>query len=170
MLDAAVSAALDEGVSRLTFGRLAKRLGVSDRVIVYYFPTKDDLIGEVLLALGTRLQAALAPTFSVPAVDHVDVVRAAWPMLARTDVDGVFALFFEASGLAAARLEPYSSIVPRMVDGWIEWTAERIEGTPAHRRSEAAAAVAIIDGLLLLRQVSGPAAADRAARALGVSG
>ena len=33
-----------DGLSNLTFGRLAKRLGMADRTIVYYFPTKADLI------------------------------------------------------------------------------------------------------------------------------
>jgi hypothetical protein len=37
------------------------------------------------------------------------------------------------------------------------------------RRSEATAAIVLVDGLLLLRQVAGPAAADDAARRLGVA-
>ena len=41
-----IDAVLDEGLSRLTFGRLAKRIGINDRSIVYYFPTKADLIAE----------------------------------------------------------------------------------------------------------------------------
>jgi len=39
ILDGALRAALDEGLSQLTFGRLAKRMGMNDRMIVYYFPT-----------------------------------------------------------------------------------------------------------------------------------
>ena len=55
ILDGALAAAFDDGLSRLTFGRVAKRLGISDRIVVYYFPTKDDLIGEVLIAMGVQL-------------------------------------------------------------------------------------------------------------------
>ena len=64
ILDGAVAEAFDDGLSRLTFGRLARRLGISDRVVVYYFPTKNDLISEVILALGTRLQQTLADASS----------------------------------------------------------------------------------------------------------
>ena len=39
-------------------------------------------------------------------------------------------------------------------------------GTPAHKRREAEAALALVDGLLLLRQLAGPAAANRAAKVL----
>jgi AcrR family transcriptional regulator len=143
---------------------------ISDRIVVYYFPTKDDLIGEVLFAMGAELQQALAPAFSARAGNHLELVREAWPMLARPEADPVFALFFEASGLAATGREPYRSLVPQLVDAWITWASEFIRGTPARRRTEAEAAIAVIDGLLLLRQLAGPEAADRAARRIGVVG
>jgi AcrR family transcriptional regulator len=164
ILAGALAAAFDEGLSQLTFGRLAKRLGVSDRVVVYYFPSKDDLIGEVLLSLGAQLQAALAPAFAKPAANHLDMLSAAWPVLARPEHDPVFALFFEAGGLAAAGREPYRSLVPQLVAAWVEWAAGLTNGTPARRHNEAAAAIATIDGLLLFRQLAGPKAADQAAQ------
>ena len=170
ILAGALAAAFDDGLSQLTFGRLAKRLGVSDRVVVYYFPSKDDLIGEVLLGLGTQLQIALAPAFATPAANHVEMLRAAWPVLARSEHDPVFALFFEAGGLAAAGREPYRSLVPQLVTAWVEWAAGLIVGTPARRRDEAAAAIATIDGLLLFRQLAGPKAADQAARRILAGG
>lgn len=170
ILEQALAAAFDEGLSQLTFGRLAKRLGISDRIIVYYFPTKDDLIGEVLVSLGVQLQATLAPSFSTPAADFAELVRTAWPVLASSDADPVFALFFEAGGLAAAGREPYRTLVPQLMDGWIEWASDFIQGTPARRRTEGAAAIAVLDGLLLVRQLAGPDAANRAARGIGVLG
>ncbi len=168
ILDAALAAAFEDGLSQLTFGRVAKRIGISDRIVVYYFPTKEDLIGEVLVALGTRLQETLAPAFASPATDHIELLRNAWPVLASTDADPVFALFFEAAGLATAKREPYLTLVPQLIEAWIEWVAAFVDGRAPRRRIEAETAVAIVDGLLLLRQVVGPTAADRAARRLGI--
>ena len=170
VLDGAVAAAFDVGLSQVTFGRVAGRLGISDRMVVYYFPSKDELIGEVLLSLGARMQQTLEPALRAGQPDHRGLVRAAWPLLATEAVDPVFALFFEANGLAAAGREPYRSIVPLLVDGWLTWTAELVQGPPSVRRREAAAAVALLDGLLLLRQIGGADAATHAARALGVLG
>jgi AcrR family transcriptional regulator len=164
ILDGVIAAAFEDGLSQLTFGRLAKRLGVSDRIIVYYFPSKDELIVEVLQALGSRLQATLDTSLSKPAPDHVALLRAVWPLVARPESDPVFALFFEAAGLAAAGREPYDAVVPLLVDGWIEWAAQLLDGPPATRRREAVAAIATIDGLLLLRQLAGADVADLAAR------
>jgi AcrR family transcriptional regulator len=169
LLDGAVATAFDDGFSRLTFGRVAKRLGINDRIVVYYFPTKDDLISEVVVALGLRLQQMLEEAFVQPVADHRALVAAAWPVVATPEADAVFALFFEANGLAASGREPYSVLVPVLVEGWIAWAAEFIDAPPEERRIEAEAAVAVIDGLLLLRQLAGPEPADRAAQRLGVS-
>jgi len=168
ILAGALATAFDDGLSQLTYGRVAKRLGINDRIAVYYFPTKDDLISEVLMSLGARLQQTLAAAFTSPSADHLALLRSAWPVLAHPDADPIFALFFEANGLAAAGRAPYHTLVPQLVATWIAWVAEFIHGTPAQRRTEAEAAIAIVDGLLLLRQLAGPEAADRAARRIGV--
>ena len=168
ILDGALATAVADGFSRLTYGRVAKHLGINDRVVVYYFPTKDDLVEAVLSSLGTELQRTLADALEA-SDDHLAVVRRAWPVLARPEADRVFALFFEANGLAAAGRPPFDAVVPQLVEAWIEWVGSFLPGRPDRRRAEAEAAIAVIDGLLLLRQLGGPEAADRAARRLGVT-
>ena len=169
ILAAALAAAHADGLSQLTFGRVAKRLGINDRTVVYYFPTKDDLITEVVMSMGLQLQQTLGDAFSTPADDHVELARAAWPVLASTETDPIFALFFEANGLAAAGRAPFDTLIPELVDGWIDWVTAFLRGTPDRRRAEAEAAIAVIDGLLLLRQLAGPDSAARAAERLGIA-
>ena len=169
ILEGALQEALEEGVSRLSFGRVAKRLGIPDRTVVYYFPTKDDLVREVLGAMGAQLQEMLAPVFGgPPAESYEPLMRLAWPLLATPKADRLFSLFFEANGLAAAGREPYATLVPAFVEAWTTAVAGVMTGSAKKRRTEAEAAIALLDGLLLLRQLGGPAAADRAARRLGV--
>lgn len=169
LLAGALATASADGLSRLTFGRVAKRLGVSDRVVVYYFPTKADLVSEVVMAMGVGLQAALTDAFATPAADHTEMIRRAWPVLASPRHERVFALFFEANGLATVGIEPYATLVPRLVEAWIDWAASLIEGPDDQRRAGAEAAVAVLDGLYLLRLLAGPEAADRAAAVLGAT-
>lgn len=168
LLAGALQVALDDGLSQLTYGRVAKALDISDRTVVYYFPTKNDLITAVLMDIGVQLQERLAVAFATKVDDYVALARAAWPVLSATDAQPVFALFFEAHGLAVARREPYVAVIPALVEGWIEWAADFVDGSDTHRRTESEAAVALIDGLLVLNQSAGPEAATRAATRLGI--
>ena len=168
ILAGAVETAFRDGLSQLTFGRVAKHLGINDRTVVYYFPTKDDLVGDVLASMGTQLQHTLATGLRGPVTDHVALLRAAWPILATDANDPVFSLFFEANGLAVAGREPYASAVSGLVAMWIDWTAEFVDGDDEYRRVEAETAIALLDGLLLLRLLAGASAGERAARRLGI--
>ncbi|MFI5837850.1 hypothetical protein ACIA5A_29650 [Micromonospora sp. NPDC051300] len=99
--------------------------------------------------------------------DRRALVRAAWAVLGRPAADPVFALFLEANGLAASGRAPYRTVVPRLVEEWIVWAGELLPDDVG-RRAEAEAAIALIDGLLL-RQLAGPEAADRAAGRMGLA-
>ncbi len=168
LLEGALAVAREQGLSQLSFGRVAKHLGTSDRVIVYYFPRKEDLYVEVIQALGQELQTRLAAAVPAAPGDHRELCRAAWPVLAHPDADRAFGLFFEANGLAASGVSPFDQLVPTLVTAWIDWVAALLPGTTAHRRREAELTVALLDGLLLFRQTAGAAAANRVARSLGI--
>lgn len=168
ILEGAVELALADGVGALTFGRLAKRMGTSDRVIVYYFPSKSTLVSDVLVQIGNQLQTVLARAFTEPAAGHRQLAKAAYRALARDDTDAIFAVYFEACGLAAAGAQPFQDLAAALVEGWVTWLSGFFGGNPKRRRAEAEATLALIDGVLLMRQLAGAQAADRAAKALGM--
>lgn len=171
ILAAARAVALESGMAGMTFKSVGAELGISDRTVVYYFPTKNDLITAVMAALGADLQALLETAFGTDPADVGELVRRAWPALSSGEADRVFALFFEVIGLASAGQEPYTALAPAIIDAWADWLAPRLRGsTPAVRRRRALAVMAQIDGLLLLRQMAGPDVADAAARELGALG
>lgn len=169
MLEAAVRLALDEGVAALTFGRVAAAVGTSDRMVVYYFPTKADLVVGVVTAIGTQLQATLETAFGPDPLNADELMRRAWPVLAAEPSVTIFGRFFEVIGLSLAGQAPYTALAPALLDGWIDWLAGRVEApTAARRRAIAAGIVARLDGLLLLHSVSGAHTARAAARELGI--
>jgi len=169
ILDAAVAVAMGSGMAALTFSRVGAELGISDRTVVYYFPTKLDLVTAVAGALAADVVPLLEEAFGSEPLSQKELMDRAWPVLSTPVADRVFALYFEIVGLAASRQAPYDVLAPGLVEGWVDWLAPRVVGsTPDIRRRRALATVAQVDGLLLLRLVLGADAADDAARQAGV--
>lgn len=168
---AAAAVALEHGMAELTFRRVGERLGISDRMVVYYLPTKADLVAAAATSLGAELMGLLDRAFGSERQEPDALVRAAWPALTTPAADRVFAVFFEMIGLASAGQEPYAQLAPAMIAAWADWLTERTAGANAAARRRAALGVmARVDGLLLLRLTMGAEAAADAARALGVTG
>lgn len=163
LLAQAVELSLDEGIGALTFGKLAKRLGIPDRTIVYYFPSKEALVLAVLQALSAQLQEILAETFIDTIPDYKHWLRVAWPILTSERADPVFKIFFEAAGLAIRGGAPFDSVIPMVVEAWINLLMPLLDVPEDKKRAEAEAAVALVDGLLLLRHLMGHQVAQRAA-------
>jgi AcrR family transcriptional regulator len=169
ILAAAAAVALDTGMGGLTFAKVGERLGISDRTVVYYYPSKSDLIVAVALALGGDLERLLGAAFGDAPRTPAELLQRAWPVLTTPEADSVFALYFEMVGLASAGHPPFVELGASMVGGWVEWLASRTKGsTPAIRRQRATAVVAQIDGLLLVRRLVGAEAAESAAIELGI--
>jgi AcrR family transcriptional regulator len=168
ILAAAVEAVLEDGLSRLTFGRLAKRLDIADRSIVYYFPTKSDLLTRTIFLIAERLQELLDKAFGDQPLSGIELLRRAWPVLTSRDADDVFAIYFELVGLGAANLEPFDTLAPAVMHEFVEWVVPRLDAPDATAYATALSTLATLDGLLLLRQVLGTDAADLAAANLGV--
>lgn len=169
LLAAAVGVAQDEGLHRLSFGRVAARAGTSDRVVVYYFPSKEALVQGVLEAVGAGLLEQLGPVLEgAQARDHRDLARQVWAAVGHRSTEPAVAVYVEALGFAAARTPPYPEAARAVAEAWTTWFADHLPGTDGDRRSEARAALALVDGLLLVRLAAGPDAAAEAAHALGV--
>ena len=168
MTEAVAEVVLREGLAKLTFQRVAEELGTSDRMVVYYFPTKEDLVMAAVTSLSARMQLLLGQAFgNEPQAPDV-LLRMAWPVFKKKNADRIFQVFLELVGYSAAKIEPYRSIVRAILEEWVKWLSERVDAkTNQERRRQALGIVARVDGLLLLRHGMGTAAADDAAHALG---
>lgn len=144
---------LSEGLTGLSLRPLAASLGTSDRMLLYYFSSKDELVGEVLRVLSAELQAVLAAGMTRDRVSAKALVEAADELLSRPEMRPAIAVCLELLGHAARGVEPYAGAARTLLEDWIRWAEGHLEGPARGRRDRALAAVACIEGILVLRAV-----------------
>ena len=96
LLDAAVGVILERGVVALSLSQLAKAVGSNNRMLLYYFGSKDELFTRASLAAYERFPglADLIPSLSRPA-PMPEVLAAAWRMLRDDAHRDYLKLFFD---------------------------------------------------------------------------
>lgn len=163
LLAGLVGHVLRAGVAELSLRPAAAAVGTSDRMLVYYFGSRDGLLRAVLAAVGERLQAGLAAGLPPARLAPEELVAAAWRALQDPAAEPVLAVYLEVAGLAARGREPYAAVAAEQAAAWMAWIADRVDAPAAQRADAAAGVLAVLDGLLLVRAVAGAPIADQAA-------
>ncbi|MGL4743218.1 MAG: TetR/AcrR family transcriptional regulator [Dermatophilaceae bacterium] len=163
LLDGAVAHVLDHGIGTLSLRPLAAALGTSDRMLLYYFGTREALLEAVLVEAGSRLQAVLDASLPAEPVSTATLFAVARRFADEPAAEPYLRLYVELSGLAAARREPFATATARIAQGWLEWTTARLDPGTGDLAEAAAGVLAAVDGLLLIRFALGVEHADRAA-------
>ncbi|WP_380169578.1 TetR/AcrR family transcriptional regulator [Jannaschia sp. R86511] len=156
VLDAAVAVAGRVGLGGLSYRLVAQEAGTSDRMVVYYFADKTALLGGVLARVGDELRAILEQSLPAAGPDgltRAQVLRASRSVFTDPDRQPVLRLLVEAVGLGAAGREPFATVVPQLLQGWVVWLEGRMG--PAGP-GEAVATVATVEGLVIVGGLLGP--------------
>lgn len=165
-LTGAVEHVLQHGVSGLSLRPLAAALGTSDRMLLYYFGSREKLLEAVLDLVGDGLLAGLTAAVPPGRSDPQALLRSLWSLARDPDVEPVLRLYVEILGQAAAQVPPFPAAAGRVAHRWLDWAHDRVDVPARQRRDVAAALLATLDGLLLLRLAVGADVADGAARRL----
>lgn len=153
LLDGAVAWTIEHGLADLSLRPMAKALGTSDRMLLYYFGTKDELVAAVVDRAADGLAGALELVLPDLSRSPKAFVEGIWGLLTDPAAEGVVDLFLELFVLTRRRGEPYASASARVIDRWLELAAPALVtmGVPARRADGVvAAALAQLDGGILL--------------------
>lgn len=171
LLEKIVEALLRDGLGAASLRPLAKAVGTSDRMLLYYFKDKADLLSAAFGAIAGRLmvelEVALPPGETAPPAALLTRLGA----ITRGDsVRRAMQLWIELVAAAGRGEEPHRTVASAILDGFLVWIESRLPedflaGRPAGRRATAAAILACIDGAALLRALGRDEAADLALEA-----
>jgi AcrR family transcriptional regulator len=157
---------LEHGLIHLSLRPLAAALGTSDRMLLYHFGTKDDLVAAVLLESNDRSVAAVSAL--PPSSDLRAAVHDIWSIWQSREIEPCTRLYVEAAALGLLGREPYVSVVRSANERWMRAVVAHLtrSGVP---RSVARRAAAIIDATFMGFQLDLPLDVSRAARRRAVA-
>ncbi|HBX38810.1 MAG TPA: hypothetical protein DEG76_16655 [Pseudohongiella sp.] len=138
---------LATGISGHGIRALAKAADTSDRMLIYYFSSKDELLRESLMMIVDGLSIQLDQEVGDTRQSCTDLLETLTLLCQRPDWRPMTSLWFEIVGLAARGQEPFQSVACEIADAFIEWIAQHL---PESEKSRAADLFAHLEGRMLL--------------------
>lgn len=141
---------LERGLGEASLRPMAAAAGTSDRMLLYYFADKNELLSMTLTRIAERMLQLLesARTDALP-------MHQLLPQLARLlrepRIEPYLMLGLELAARAGRREEPFRRIAGQICDGFLAWIAASLAVDKESERAPLAAVVfAMIEGLVLL--------------------
>jgi AcrR family transcriptional regulator len=144
LLDAIVQYLILHGIVDLSLRPLAKAVGSSPRVLLYYFGSKEKMIVKILAEIRRRQRAVFAHT---QAATFEQACRPVWKHMTAPSSEPLFRLFFEAYGLALRHPRLYKHFLRSTVNDWIEFIADPLQSEGLQRKKARALATIVLAGL-----------------------
>ena len=161
LAEAATDHALEHGLIGLSLRPLAAAVGTSDRMLLYHFDDKDDVVATVLRASNDR---SITDIRRIP--PSRDLRRAVLDLWAAT-TSGQLArcqrLYVEAAALGLLGREPYVTVVREANERWVGAVADHLVAAGADRR-RVRRAVTLLDATFMGLQLDLPLAPDQSER------
>jgi len=153
LAQAATDYVLRHGLVGLSLRPLAAELGTSDRMLLYHFADKDDLVATVLRVSNDRSVAEI--TALPPSAGVRQAVLDLWAAVTSPRLDRCQRMYVEAAALGLFGKEPYATVVREANAVWVAAVAGHLvaSGTPPERATRA---VALLDAALMGFQLDLP--------------
>ncbi|MGW1914519.1 TetR/AcrR family transcriptional regulator [Streptomyces sp. NPDC002076] len=152
LVDAAVDHVAEHGIADLSLRRLGAAIGVSHRMLIHYFGSKEQLLVEIVRTSERRQRELLSRLHLEPGLSPAEVARLLWRRLTDPRLAGQERLFFEICGHALRGRPEAVPVLEGLVTDWLEplVAAETAAGTDtATARNRARLGLATVRGLLL---------------------
>lgn len=166
LVNAAVDYVAAHGIADLSLRGLGTGIGVSHRMLIHYFGSKEHLLVEIVRTSEQRQRDLLSQLRLEPGLSPADAARLLWQQLTDPRLAGQERLFFEIYGHALRGRPEAAPVLEGLVNDWLEplVAAEVAAGAdPAAARNRARLGLATVRGLLLDLLATGDRAGVNAA-------
>ena len=145
---------LVEGLNAASLRPLAKAAGTSDRMLLYYFADKAEIITAILEEISTRLVLKLGDRVA-PELLPVDVLRKQFAaILFEEELWPYMRIWLEVASRAAMGDLYFRGVGEQIGRGFYEWgKAQLLSESEEQRDVDAARLLVTIEGMLLLKSL-----------------
>jgi AcrR family transcriptional regulator len=155
---------LSEGLEAATLRPLAAAAGTSDRMLLYYFANKDELLSATLGRIAARMTAQLDDAIPIgPPRSFPVLLEEVWTALSSESLKPFMYVWLDLAAGAARGLQPHLSVAGEIADGFLAWVTSRLERQSASESGGSAALfLTSIEGMYLLKAIGCGGLADSA--------
>ncbi|HIG23995.1 MAG TPA: TetR/AcrR family transcriptional regulator [Henriciella marina] len=154
LLDKIADHLLREGIAGSNLRPLAKAIGLSDRMLLYYFRDKDDILEAGLGRVADRLTDILNHAASERQLPSEELRAKLAPLLLDDAIWPYMQLWLEIASLSARNQAPFSEVGASLGRHFLAWAAAQLDVAEEQaRRAEAVRLCASLEGLVLLKSL-----------------
>jgi AcrR family transcriptional regulator len=154
LLDRMAEHILAHGISASSLRPLAKAARTSDRMLLYYFSDKSEMMTATLEHIALRLGSLLSSARAGEPLPIDQLAPKLFDLLCAESLWPYMRLWLEIASLAA-KDDPVCRVVGKqMARGFLDWGAAQLDSpTPQARARDAATLLVTIEGMVLLKSV-----------------
>jgi AcrR family transcriptional regulator len=118
LLDRAVDYVCARGLNDLSLRPLAKALGTSPRVLLYYYGSKEALVVEIIRRGRARQRETMAGV-KLSGLSPREITRLLWQYYSAPEWEPLMRLFFEVYALALQNRSRFPGFLEGAVEDWL---------------------------------------------------
>lgn len=152
LLDQVADYVAAKGVAELSLRPLAKAVGSSPRVLLYYFGSKEDMMVKALGRLRERQRVTYERMKALPYQTPSEACRAIWRHMSAPENARLFGTSLEIFAMALRQRERFAEYLQASVEDWLGFLTAALTRkghTEAEGRAHATVIVAGFRGFLL---------------------
>lgn len=145
---------LAEGLSASSLRPLARAAGTSDRMLLYYFKDKSEIVTAVLQHISAKLIVMLGERTASQPLPIDDLRRQFAEILFVDELWPYMRIWLEVGSLSAMGDPFYRAVGERIGRGFFEWGKIQLKSASDEQRDiDAAKLLVSIEGMLLLKSI-----------------
>jgi AcrR family transcriptional regulator len=153
IIDKLADYVLAEGLSASSLRPLADAAGTSDRMLLYYFKDKADLISAALERVSLRFAGHLQSELSGKRLPYEQLRKKVLKIVLAPESWPYMRVWLEIAANAARDDAFYRAVGEQIARGFLAFTEAQLDAPPAKRRAEALRLLVTIEGTMLLKSM-----------------